>query len=543
MENIAAAIYCRLSQDDGNAGESNSIQTQKALIKQYCAENNIPIAGVYCDDGWSGTNFERPQFKQMMEDIEDGKINMVIVKDLSRFGREYAQMGLYIEHYFEEKGVRFISIAENYDSQKGSDNLVLPFTNVINSYYTRQVSAKTKAAHRARAKEGMFLGAHAPFGYEKDPNDRHKLIIDPPAAEVVQMIFNLFADGVGYVKMTKILREKKILNPQAYFNRNHPDYYEKDYWRKDFDWHATSIRSILDNPVYIGDAVFGRTRTKGFFDKRREKVPKKDWIVYKNAHPAIISEELWDTVHQMMNAKRRPNVKGELQPFAGLVKCADCGSSLNVSFDKKRGVYTGFSCWVYKNYSKERCNSHYISWNALYQIVLENIRSHANIAQSAEDQYLEMLVNLKTDQQKQDSKKIKVELQRVEKRLSEVSAIIKRLYEDLALGRISEERYDDMYYGLNEEEKQLKNKQKTLQKEFDKTSEVFQNVEKFIPLIRKYTDIQELNAYILNELIERIVVHEKTIGEDGKKTQKVEIYYKFVGVVEIEEGSIKEADR
>lgn len=543
MENIAAAIYCRLSQDDGNAGESNSIQTQKALIKQYCAENNIPIAGVYCDDGWSGTNFERPQFKQMMEDIEDGKINMVIVKDLSRFGREYAQMGLYIEHYFEEKGVRFISIAENYDSQKGSDNLVLPFTNVINSYYTRQVSAKTKAAHRARAKEGMFLGAHAPFGYDKDPNDRHKLIIDPPAAEVVQMIFNLFADGVGYVKMTKILREKKILNPQAYFNRNHPDYYEKDYWRKDFDWHATSIRSILDNPVYIGDAVFGRTRTKGFFDKRREKVPKKDWIVYKNAHPAIISQELWDTVHQMMNAKRRPNVKGELQPFAGLVKCADCGSSLNVSFDKKRGVYTGFSCWVYKNYSKERCSSHYISWNALYQIVLENIRSHANIAQSAEDQYLEILMNLKTDQQKQDVKKIKVELQRIEKRLSEVSAIIKRLYEDLALGRINEERYDDMYYGLNEEEKELKNKQKTLQKELDKTSEVFQNVEKFIPLIRKYTDIQELNAYILNELIERIVVHEKTIGEDGKKTQKVEIYYKFVGVVEIEEGSIKEADR
>lgn len=543
MENIAAAIYCRLSQDDGNAGESNSIQTQKALIKQYCAENNIPIAGVYCDDGWSGTNFERPQFKQMMEDIEDGKINMVIVKDLSRFGREYAQMGLYIEHYFEEKGVRFISIAENYDSQKGSDNLVLPFTNVINSYYTRQVSAKTKAAHRARAKEGMFLGAHAPFGYDKDPNDRHKLIIDPPAAEVVQMIFNLFADGVGYVKMTKILREKKILNPQAYFNRNHPDYYEKDYWRKDFDWHATSIRSILDNPVYIGDAVFGRTRTKGFFDKRREKVPKKDWIVYKNAHPAIISEELWDTVHQMMNAKRRPNVKGELQPFAGLVKCADCGSSLNVSFDKKRGVYTGFSCWVYKNYSKERCSSHYISWNALYQIVLDNIRSHANIAQCAEEQYLEMLVNLKTDQQKQDVKKIKVELQRIEKRLSEVSAVIKRLYEDLALGRINEERYDDMYYGFNEEEKELKNKQKTLQKELDKTSEVFQNVEKFIPLIRKYTDIQELNAYILNELIERIVVHEKTIGEDGKKTQKVEIYYKFVGVVEIEEGSIKEADR
>lgn len=529
MENIAAAIYCRLSQDDGNAGESNSIQTQKALLKQYCAENRIPIAGVYCDDGWSGTNFERPQFKQMMEDIEAGKINVVIVKDLSRFGREYAQMGLYIEHYFEEKGVRFISIAENYDSKNGSDNLVLPFTNVINSYYTRQVSAKTKAAHRARAKEGMYLGAHAPFGYEKDPQNRHKLIVDPPAAEVVQMIFRLFTDGIGYGKMTKILRERKILNPQAYFNRNHPDYYESDYWRQDFDWHASTIRSILNNPVYLGKAVFGRTRTKGFFDKRREETPEKDWIVYNNAHQAIISEELWDTVHQMMKAKRRPNAKGELQPFAGLVKCADCGSSLNVSYDAKRGTYTGFSCWVYRNYGKDRCTSHYISWKALYQIVLEDIRRHASRAQNAEEQYLEMLVKMKTDQQKQDGTKIKVELQRVERRLSEITAVIKRLYEDLALGRISDERYEEMYQGLDQEERELKSKQETLKEQWEKTQEAFQNVEKFIPLIKKYTDIQELNAYILNELIERIVVHEKVVDEDGSKTQKVEIYYKFVG--------------
>ena len=186
---ISAAVYCRLSQDDGNAGESNSIQTQKTLLTQYCSEKHIPIAGYYCDDGWSGTNFERPQFKQMMEDIEGGKINTVIVKDLSRFGREYAQMGLYIEHYFEEKGIRFISIAENIDSQNGTDNLVFPFTNVVNSFYAKQASAKTKAAHRARAKSGMFIGSRAPFGYQKDPNDRHKLIIDAPAAEVVDTIF------------------------------------------------------------------------------------------------------------------------------------------------------------------------------------------------------------------------------------------------------------------------------------------------------------------------------------------------------------------
>ena len=429
--NTSAAVYCRLSQDDGNIGESNSIQTQKTLLTQYCSENHIPIAGYYCDDGWSGTNFERPQFRQMMDDIEDGKINTVIVKDLSRFGREYAQMGLYIEHYFEEKGIRFISVAENIDSNNGTDNLLFPFTNVVNSYYARQASSKTKAAHRARAKSGMFIGSRAPFGYKKDPNDRHKLIIDPPAAEIVDMIFKMFADGIGYVRMTKILRERKILNPQAYFNRNNPSYYKSDYWRKDFDWHATSIRAILNNPVYLGKTVFGRTKTKGFFDKRRIEAPENEWVVCENTHEAIITQELWDTVHKMMKAKRRENTKGEVQPFVGLVKCADCDSSLNVSYDKKRGVYTGFSCWVYKNYGKERCTAHYISWKALNQIVLEDIRRNASIAKHAEDKYLEMLVKLKTDRQKQDVKKYERELKKTEKRLNEISAILKRMYEEV----------------------------------------------------------------------------------------------------------------
>ncbi len=530
---ISAAVYCRLSQDDGNAGESNSIQTQKTLLTQYCSEKHIPIAGYYCDDGWSGSNFERPQFKQMMEDIEGGKINTVIVKDLSRFGREYAQMGLYIEHYFEEKGIRFISIAENIDSQNGTDNLVFPFTNVVNSFYAKQASAKTKAAHRARAKSGMFIDSRAPFGYQKDPNDRHKLIIDAPAAEVVDTIFKLFADGIGYVRMTKILRERKILNPQAYFNQNNPDYYKSDYWRKDFDWHATSIRAILNNPVYLGQTVFGRTKTKGFFDKRRVETPPEEWIVCKNTHPALVSQELWDTVHQMMKAKRRENTKGEVQPFAGLVKCADCGSALNVSYDARRGAYTGFSCWVYKNYGKERCTAHYISWKALNQIVLEDIRRNAGIVKRAEKQYLEMLLSLKTDQRTQDTKKMQKELKTIDKRLTDISAILKRLYEDLALGKINEDRYQEMYHGFDTEEKELRHRQENLKTELEKNEETFSNAEKFVPLIKKYTDIQELNAYILNELIEKIVVHEKMVDQDGNKTQKVEIHYKFVGYIGI----------
>ena len=311
-----AAVYCRLSQDDGSVGESGSIQTQRTLLTQYCKEQHINIADYYCDDGWSGTNFERPEFQRMLEDIESGKVNTVIVKDLSRFGREYAQMGMYIEHYFEQKNVRFISVAESIDSAKGLDNLVLPFTNVINSFYARQASTKTRAAHQARARSGMFMGSRAPFGYQKDPNDRHHLIVDPPAADVVRDIFRMFADGIGYVRMTKILREKGVLNSQAYFNQNNPNYYKSDYWRKPFDWHASSIRTILENPVYLGKVVFGRSKTKGFFDKRRVETDEPEWIIVDNTHEALITQELWDTVHQTIYTSHEE--RGGLRPHGGL---------------------------------------------------------------------------------------------------------------------------------------------------------------------------------------------------------------------------------
>ena len=531
-EKETAAIYCRLSQDDGSVGESGSIQTQKTLLTQYCKEHQIEIGGYYCDDGWSGTNFERPEFKRMLEDIESEKINLVIVKDLSRFGQEYAQMGLYIEHYFEEKGVRFISVAENIDSKNGIDNLVLPFTNVINSFYARQASTKTKAAHRARAKSGMFIGSRAPFGYQKDPNDRHHLIVDPPAADVVRDIFQMFADGIGYVRMTKILRERGVLNPQAYFNQNNPDYYKNsDCWRKPFDWTATSIRAILSNPVYLGKVVFGRSKTKGFFDKRRVEAAEEEWVVAENTHEPLITQELWDTVHQMMKARRRENGKGEVQPFAGLVKCADCGSSLNVSYDKKHGRYTGFSCWVYKNYGKERCTSHAIGWKTLNQLVLEDIRRNAIIARTNTGEYMDMLIAAKTEKKKAETDRCRRELKKVDKRIAELSKILTKLYEDAALEKISEERYQAMAPGYEREQAVLKEKREELTAEIAHSEEIYENIEAFLPVIWKYTNITELTPHILNELIEKIVVHEKVVAEDGSKSQQVDIHYKFIGCV------------
>lgn len=525
-----AALYCRLSSDDAYLGESGSIKTQRALLTQYCKENNIPVYDVYTDDGFSGTNFERPAFKRMLNDLESHKANLVIVKDLSRFGREYAQMGMYIENDFEDWNIRFISIGENIDTLNGTDEILMPITNVINSQYAKECSRKTKQAHRALAKEGKFIGSRAPFGYIKDPKDRHHLLVDEEAASVVRSIFKMFCDGIGYVRMTKILREKKILNPQAYFNKNNPDYYKSDYWRQNFDWHATSIRAILNNPVYLGQTTFGRTKVKGKTKKKKVATEESEWIVVENTHEPIIDKATWNLAHDIMKNRRRETKSGETQMFAGLVKCSDCGSALNVSRNAKTGKYTSFSCWVYKNYGKERCTSHAIGYKTLYNIVLENIRRQAECASGQKEKYLEMLKNQMAEKATQDIKSVKSELTKITKRIAQLEKILNKLYEDRALEKIPEERYLLMNTNYENEYNELKERQNVLMQQIEKIETTECNAETFTNLIEKYLNITELNARILNELIEKIVVHEKGII-DGEKYQMVEIYYKFVGMV------------
>lgn len=525
-----AALYCRLSSDDAYLGESGSIKTQRSLLTQYCKENNIPVYDVYTDDGFSGTNFERPAFKRMLNDLESHRANLVIVKDLSRFGREYAQMGMYIENDFEDWNIRFISIGENIDTLNGTDEILMPITNVINSQYAKECSRKTKQAHRALAKEGKFIGSRAPFGYIKDPKDRHHLIVDEEAASVVRSIFKMFCDGIGYVRMTKILREKKILNPQAYFNKNNPDYYKSDYWRQNFDWHATSIRVILNNPVYLGQTTFGRTKVKGKTKKKKVATEESEWIVVENTHEPIIDKATWNLAHDIMKNRRRETKSGETQMFAGLVKCSDCGSALNVSRNAKTGKYTSFSCWVYKNYGKERCTSHAIGYKTLYNIVLENIRRQAECASVQKEKYLEMLKNQMAEKATQDIKSVKSELKKISKRIAQLDKILNKLYEDRALEKITEERYLLMNTNYENEYNELKERQNVITQQIENIETTECNAETFTNLIEKYLNITELNARILNELIEKIVVHEKEII-NGEKYQMVEIYYKFVGMI------------
>ena len=527
-----AALYCRLSSDDSNLGESGSIQTQRALLTQYCHENNFPIYDIYVDDGCTGTNFNRPEFTRMIKDLEAHRANLVIVKDLSRFGREYAQMGMYIENDFEDWNIRFISISENIDTLNGSNGILMPLTNVINSQYAKECSRKTKQAHRALAKEGKYIGSRPPFGYIKDPENRHHLIIDEEAAETVRYIFKMFCDGIGYVRMTKILREEKIINPQAYFNRNNPDYYKTDYWRQDFDWHATSIRAILNNPIYLGQTVFGRTKRKGSQKKKTIHTDESEWIVVENTHEPIITKETWDLAHDIMKNRRRETKHGETHMFAGLVKCEGCGSALNVSYDARKGKFTGFSCWVYKNYGKDRCTSHAIGYKTLYNIVLNDIRKKAEFVTTQKSRYLALLESKMEENIQQDVKKLQGELKRITNRKNQIDKISQKLYEDRALEKIPEDRYLSLSTVYDEEHSQLTSRKEEIESLLTEIEANKENIQFFTQLIEKYSDIQELNARILNELIEKIVVSEKEII-DGEKYQCVHIYYKFVGLMSI----------
>lgn len=530
QQHYKAALYCRLSVDDGNFGGSVSIETQKILLEQYCKDHKITDYKFYCDDGCSGTNFDRPSFKKMLSDIDEGKINLVIVKDLSRFGRNYVEAGMYVQR-FTDSNIRFIAADDNYDSLVNSDDLLFPIKNVVNEMYARDVSKKTKAAKKAKARDGQFIGSKAPFGYKVDPNDRHHLIVDEPAAQVVKRIFRLASEGVGYNKMAKIFREEKVLTPIAYFNLNNPDYFKSDYWRKEFDWHVTSIRAILNNEVYLGKLVYGKQRNKSMKSKEKVRNPKDEWIVVENCHEPIITQELWNKVHKILNAKHRPAKTGEVQMFAGLLYCSDCGYALTYSQRKRKdGSYHGaYSCWMYKTHGKEYCASHYITFDNIYNLVLIDIQRNLFRYRQDTDKFKSLLSRKYQSDSEKQAKQLKSDYERKQKRCEELDKIISRLYEDNVLGRISDERYESMSQSYESEQAEIRRLLPELKSQINELKKQSDCADNFINVIKKYTIIDKLDASILNELIDKIVVHHKEKTEDGQVFQQVEIFYWFVG--------------
>ncbi len=534
QQHYNAALYCRLSVDDGNYGGSVSIDTQKVLLEQYCKDHAITSYTFYCDDGYSGTNFDRPSFQRMYSDIQSGRINLVIVKDLSRFGRNYVDTGMYVQE-FTDNNIRFIAADDNYDSLVNGDDLLFPIKNVVNEMYARDVSKKTKAAKKAKARDGQFIGSKAPFGYKIDPANRHHLIIDESAASVVKRIFRLAAEGIGYNKTAKLLREEKVLTPIAYFNQHNPDYFKSDYWRKEFDWHVTSIRTILENEVYLGHLVYGKRRNKSIKSKEKVKNPKEDWIIAKNCHEPIISQELWDTVHRILSAKHRPAKNGEVQIFAGLLYCSDCGHCLTYSQkQRKDGTYHGaYSCWMYKTHGKEYCSSHYITFDTIYDIVLTDIRHNLFHYRNNKKQFREYLSRKYMSMKDKVAKQVREEYEQKLRRCDELDRIICKLYEDNALGKIPDSRYTLMMNGYEDEQAELKKSLVPLREQLDVYQSAADSTERFIKVIQQYTTVEKLDAAILNELIDKIVVHHKEQADDGKVYQQIEIFYRFVGKLDL----------
>lgn len=524
-----AALYCRLSVDDGRFGESVSIESQKLLLEQYCKDNAITNYEVYEDDGYSGTNFNRPGFLKMYDDIQNGLIDTVIVKDQSRFGRAYVEVGLYVEK-FKELGVRFVAIGDSYDSTKSENDMMFPMRNVLNEYFAREASIKTKTAKKAKAKAGQYIGSKPPFGYKLDPNDRHHLIPDESAAEVVRRIFRLAAQGVGYNKIAKKFRAEKVLTPIAYFNLHNPDYYKSDYWRREFDWHVTSIRVMLNNEVYLGKLIYGKQKNKSMKSKQKVKCPREDWIIVENCHEPIVSQELWDSAHRMLDSKRRPTQAGEVQMFAGLLYCADCGHALTYSQKKRKdGTFHGaYSCWMYKTHGKEYCASHYITYDVVYSIVLNDIRRVLKSYCRDKVAFEEYLNSRYNDNSGSKIAQLKTELEHILDRINEIGKVLDKLYEDNALGRISNERYGQMSQSYEAELEELRKSVPNKRTEIAALKARTDAANRFIGVIDKFTDIKELNAEILNELIDKIVVHQKE-KVNSRIFQQVEIYYRFVG--------------
>jgi len=524
-----AALYCRLSVDDGRMGESVSIGSQKLLLEQYCKDHAIDNYEVYDDDGYSGTNFDRPAFQRMFEDIQNGLIDTVLVKDQSRFGRSYIEVGMYVEK-FKELGVRFIAVSDNYDSMKNENDMMFPMRNVLNDYFAREASLKTRTAKKAKAKAGQYIGSKPPFGYKLDPNDRHHLVIDEPAAETVRRIFRMAAQGIGFNKTTKIFREEKVLTPIAYFNLHNPDYFKSDYWRKEFDWHVTSIRVILENEVYLGKLVYGKRKNVSMKSKKKVFCPREEWIIVENCHEPIISQELWDDAHRMMSVKRRATKTGEFQIFAGHLYCADCGHALTYSQKKRRdGTYHGaYSCWLYKTHGKEYCASHYINYDVIYNIVLKDVRRVLKSYRKNKDEFIAFLNNKCSGISSQRIVQLKNELKKSQGRIDELNHLLNKLYEDNALGKLPDDRYVQMSNRFEKELHELMESVSRTTEELNKYS--FQNneTEKFTKIIDQYTDIKELDSEIINELIDKVLVHHKE-EIDGNTYQQVEIYYKFVG--------------
>ena len=532
-QNLITALYPRLSKDDDLQGESNSISNQKRILEAYAKQNGFTNLRWYTDDGYSGANFQRPGFHAMLADIEAGKVGTVIVKDMSRLGRNYLQVGMYTEMIFPQKNVRFIAINDGVDSAQGENDFA-PLRNIFNEWLVRDTSKKIKAVKRSKGMSGKPITSKPVYGYLMD--EEENFIIDEEAAPVVRQIYSLCLAGNGPTKIARMLTEQQIPTPGTLeyrrtgsTRRYHPGYECK--------WATNTVVHLLENREYTGCLVNFKTEKVSYKLKHSVENPPEKQAVFENHHEPIIDRETWERVQELRKQRKRPNRYDEVGLFSGILFCADCGSVMyqqRYQTDKRKQ-----DCYICGSYKKRTadCTAHFIRTELLTAGVTENLRKITSYAAKHEARFMKLLVEQNEDGGRRRNAARKKELETAQKRISELSAIFKRLYEDSVTGRISDERFSELSADYEAEQKELKERAAGLQAELSKSQEAAENAEKFMKVVRRHTSFEELTPTLLREFVEKIVIHE-SVALDGKRRgklrrQEIEIYYSFVGKVEL----------
>ena len=530
---LITALYPRLSHEDELQGESNSISNQKRILETYAKQNGFTNLRWYTDDGYSGANFQRPGFQAMLADIEAGKVGTVIVKDMSRLGRNYLQVGMYTEMIFPQKNVRFIAINDGVDSAQGENDFA-PLRNIFNEWLVRDTSKKIKAVKRSKGMSGKPITSKPVYGYLMDEDEN--FIIDEEAAPVVRQIYSLCLAGNGPTKIARMLTEQQIPTPGTLeyrrtgsTRRYHPGYECK--------WATNTVVHLLENREYTGCLVNFKTDKVSYKLKHSIENPPEKQVIFENHHEPIIDRETWERVQELRKQRKRPNRYDEVGLFSGILFCADCGSVMyqqRYQTDKRR--QDCYICGSYKKRTRD-CTAHFIRTDLLTAGVTKNLRKITSYAAKHEARFMKLLVEQNEDGGRRRNAAKKKELETAEKRISELSAIFKRLYEDSVTGRISDERFSELSADYEAEQKELKERVAGFQEELSKAQEATENTEKFMKVVRKHTSFEELTPTLLREFVEKIVIHE-SVALDGKRRgklrrQEIEIYYSFVGKVEL----------
>ncbi len=530
------AIYCRLSRDDGTETESNSIGNQKKMLTQKAKELGLTNTKYYVDDGFTGTNFNRPAFQELLDDIEMGYISVVIVKDLSRLGRDYVSVGHYTDNYFPEHNVRFIAVNDMVDSDEG-ENEIAPFKNVMNEMYARDISRKVRSAHRIRGNMGEPL-SQPPYGYMKSPENKKKWIIDTEAAEVVRDIYRMCLDGMGNESIARELQNRQVLIPMAYWQSKGLNRGGKKTQPNPYKWCKTTVQKILAQQEYCGDVINFKTYSKNFKNKTRIDNPVENWKIFKDVHEPIIDRDTWETVqkHTAQTKRRAPKKENARKHiFSGFIRCADCGSNMRYHTNTVNKDIHYFSCGNYVKDTRGTCpERHYIRADALEQIVIFELKRLAIMLQKDEPLFVEILEK-KTNKDFYDEKKhLEEQLQKATVRQQTVANLYEKLYEDNATGKVTDEWFTHMSHKYEVERAELKIKIFNLREKVANMQTVQHSKDMFIGAVRKFLDMETITAPLIHELIDHIDVYEAE-GKGKNKTQRVVIHYNFVGYLEIPE--------